>query len=133
MAGSEKGYLENVAESVKKSLNFSSNQEGEDGKKFQRHDIKFILLMLGLILLFSLRGGQITGAIAATCRQVFVSVFYGFGIIFIITGLSKKMFKYDPSRVQIVRWAMELALFFAVSQFLHEGFLMYTGQIPPSQ
>ncbi len=131
MAKREREHIDNIAESLRKRFNLK--QAGEDdgkGKKFTRDDINFILSMLGLTFLFSVRGGELPGAFSATLYQVFVSVFYGFGTIFLIIGVTKKMFKYDPTRVQIVRWAMGLALFFAVSQFMHEGFLMYTGQMP---
>ncbi len=133
----EKREIENlkkIGDALKKSLNLSSPEHDEDeekGKKFTRDDINFILTMLGLTLVFSVRGGDIPGAIASSLQQVFVSVFYGFGTVFLFIGLTKKMLKYDATRVQIVRWAMGMALFFAVSQFIHEGFLMYTGQMPP--
>jgi len=125
--------FEKIAESLKKNLNLSPKDHEEDkvrGKRFTKDDINFILTMLALTFLFSVRGGEFPGAILATFQQVFVSVFYGFGTVFLIIGVTKKMFKYDPTRVQIVRWAMGLALFFAVSQFMHEGFLLYTGQMP---
>ncbi len=130
----EKKDIENSAASSQETLNVSSKndeEKNESGKKFTKDDINHILTMLGLTFLFCARGGDVPGAVLATLRQVFVSVFYGFGTTFLFIGLTKKTFKYDPTRVQIVRWAMGLALFFAVSQFLHEGFLLYTGQMPP--
>ncbi len=132
MAKHEKEHLKRIADSIKESLKLDDGKgDDEDrGKRFTREDIKFILTMLGVTFLFSVRGGEMPGALAATFQQVFLSVFYGFGTVFLFIGLTKKMFKYDPTRVQIVRWAMGLALFFAVSQFMHEGFLMYTGQMP---
>ncbi len=133
MEKSERDNLKKFTESIKKSLNLSSPEQGEEDKKkkFTREDLNYILTMLGMTFLFSVRGGEMPGAVLATFQQVFISVFYGIGTVFLIIGVTKKMFKYDPNRVQIVRWAMGLALFFAVSQFLHEGFLMYTGQMPP--
>ena len=130
----ERKNIEKLAESIKEHLKLSSKDHEEDsdrGKKFTKDDINFILTMLALTFLFSVRGGEMPGAVLATLQQVFVSVFYGLGTVFLIIGVTKKMFKYDPTRVQIVRWAMGLALFFAVSQFMHEGFLLYTGQMPP--
>lgn len=126
--------IKNITDRIKESLNFGGAEDGkQDGKtrKFTKEDRSFILAMLGLAFLFSVRGGQMPGAVAATLQQVFIAAFYGFGTVFLIIGVTKKMFKYNPDRVQIVRWAMVLAVFFAVSQFIHEGFLLYTGQMPP--
>jgi len=134
MEQKESKNLETKAEPSKETLNLSSSDHEENsdkGKKFTRDDINHILTMLALTFLFSARGGDVPGAVVATLRQVFVSVFYGFGTTFLFIGLTKKMFKYDPTRVQIVRWAVGLGLFFAVSQFMHEGFLLFTGQMPP--
>ncbi len=134
MPRQEKEHIKRIADSIKDSLKLADSGDAEavkKGKRFTREDIQFILTMLGVTFLFSVRGGEIPGAILATFQQVFLSVFYGFGTVFLGIGLTKKMFKYDPTRVQIVRWAMGLALFFAVSQFMHEGFLLFTGQMPP--
>jgi len=114
-------------------------QDDRDDKKeatvtkprFTWEDIKFIIVMTIVTIGFSLRGGEMPGALWATLRQIFVSVFYGFGTVFLFIGLTKKMFKYNPTRVHIVKWAFALAAIFSVSQFFHEGYLMFTGQLPP--
>ena len=133
MTAGKKEDIKIITDRIRESLNFGNAEEGKkDGRarKFTKEDRSFILAMLGLAFLFSVRGGEMPGAIGATLWQVFIAVFYGFGTVFLIIGVTKKMFKYDPDRVQIVRWAMGLAVFFAVSQFIHEGFLLYTGQMP---
>lgn len=99
-------------------------------KNFIKEDFQFIAVMLLLITMFSLRQGPFFDALLLTLKQVFLSLFYGLGTVYLVIGLTKKMFKYDPTRVQIVRWAAGLAAFFAISQFIHEGFLLYTGQFP---
>ena len=99
-------------------------------KDFIAEDYRFLGAMLLLVTMFSLRQGSFGDALWMTLKQVFLSFFYGLGTVYLIIGMTKKMFKYDPTRVQIVRWAAGLAAFFAVSQFIHEGFLIYTGQFP---
>ena len=110
----------------------TQNTTKNNGSKteFTWEDIKFILAMSVVTIGFSLRGGEMPGAIWATLRQIFVSVFYGFGMVFFFIGLTKKMFKYKTTKVNIVRWAFALAALFAVSQFFHEGYLILTGQMP---
>ncbi len=101
----------------------------ETKASFNWEDIKFLIAMSVVTIGFSLRTGQMPGALWATLKQIFVSIFYGFGTVFLFIGLTKKMFKYNPTRVNIVKWAFALAAIFAVSQFFHEGYLMLTGQI----
>ncbi len=98
--------------------------------EFNMDDYQFVAVMLFLVTIFSIRQGAFADALLMTLKQVFLSFFYGLGTVYLIIGMTKKMFKYDPTRVQIVRWAAGLAAFFAVSQFIHEGFLIYTGQFP---
>jgi len=102
----------------------------QEKPRFTWEDIKFLIAMTVVTIGFSLRGGEMPGAIWATLRQIFVSIFYGFGTVFLFIGLTKKTFKYNPTKVHIVKWAFALAAIFAVSEFLHEGYLMLTGQIP---
>ncbi len=92
-------------------------------------DTKFLIAMTVVTIGFSLRGGDMPGAVWATLKQIFVSFFYGFGVVFLFIGLTKKMFKYNPTKVSITKWAFALAAIFAVSQFFHEGYLMLTGQM----
>ncbi len=56
---------------------------------------------------------------------------YGIFIVMLFIGLTKKPLKYNPTKKQIIKWIIFMAAFFAVSQFIHEGFLMLTGQWPP--
>ncbi len=102
----------------------------QDKNKTKKEDMKFIAAMLFLTVLFSVRKGEVSDMILDTLRGVFVCIFYGVGTVFLIIGITKKAFKYHPTRMQIMKWAAALAAFFAVSQFVHEGFLMLTGQMP---
>jgi len=113
--------------------NSQEKKESKENEKarFTWEDIKFLIAMTVVTIGFSLRTGELPGAIWATLRQIFVSVFYGFGTVYLFIGLTKKMFKYKYTRVHIVKWAFALAAIFAVSQFFHEGYLMLTGQMPP--
>ncbi|HID98621.1 MAG TPA: hypothetical protein EYP57_10635 [Thermodesulfobacteriaceae bacterium] len=91
---------------------------------------KDILQVAGLIMVsivFSVRKGPPLESAVQTLRMIAISVFYGIGTVLIIVGMTKKMFKYNPSRKQIIKWGTGLAAFFAVSQFLHELFLYFSG------
>ena len=105
-------------------------EKNKEVVKFTWEDVKFLLAMTVVTVGFSLRTGEMPGALIATLRQIFVSIFYGFGTVFLMIGLTKKMFKYHPNRVNITKWAFALAAIFAVSQFFHEAFLVFTGQMP---
>ncbi len=102
----------------------------QDKGNTKKEDVRFIAAMLFLTVLFSVRKGEVLDMILDTLRAVFVCIFYGVGTVFLIIGITKKAFKYNPTRIQIIKWAAALAAFFAVSQFVHEGFLMLTGQMP---
>ncbi len=98
--------------------------------RFTWEDTKFTLAMAVVTVGFSIRTGDFPGALWATLRQVFVSVFYGFGTVFLFIGLTKKIFKYEATWVHIVKWAFALAALFAVSELMHEVFMVLTGQMP---
>ena len=110
----------------------SNQQKGKEPEKvhFTWEDIKFIIAMTVCTIGFSLRGGEFPGSLYATLRQVFASLFYGFGIVFLFIGITKNFLKYRHTKVHIVKWAFALAAIFAISQFFHEGYLMLTGQLP---
>ena len=93
-------------------------------------DVKFLIAMTVVTIGFSVRTGEFPGALWATLRQVFVSIFYGFGTVFLFIGLTKKIFKYEATWVHIVKWAFALAALFAVSELMHEVFMVLTGQMP---
>ncbi len=112
----------------------STKQQGNDQKKeavFRWEDKKFIAAMSVVAIGFSLRGGEFPGCLLASLRQMLSAFVYGFGIVFLFIGMTKKTFKYNPTKVQIVRWAVALAAIFALSELLHEAFLVFTGQMPP--
>ena len=84
-----------------------------------------------LTLVFSLRGGDMPGGLIMTIRYLFAFYLYGIVMVLIFVGLTKKMFKYEPHKKRMILWVFYLAAFFAISQFMHEGFLMITGQKIP--
>ncbi|NDY43430.1 hypothetical protein G3N55_11330 [Dissulfurirhabdus thermomarina] len=95
-----------------------------------RRDIRQLAATVGLTLLFVARGGEPAGAVRQTLWNLFLCLFYGVGTMFLLVGLTRKMFKYEVTPPRMAKWAAWLAAFFAVSQFLHEGFLHLTGQLP---
>ncbi len=64
-------------------------------------------------------------------RHLWAYTIYSIATVLIIIGLTKKIFKYKPTWKQIIKWAIFLAAFCAVTQFAHEGFLALTGQMKP--
>jgi glucan phosphoethanolaminetransferase (alkaline phosphatase superfamily) len=74
------------------------------------------------------------GSMAEILKQLLVSFLYGFGIVYLFIGLTKKMFKYNPNLVQIIKWATSLAALVAVCQFAQEVYQTYLeaikGQTP---
>jgi len=110
----------------------TSQEQGPNGNSgFSWEDKKFIAAMTIVTIGFSLRGGEFPGCVFASLRQMFSAFIYGFGIVFLFIGMTKKTFKYNPTKVQIIRWALALAAIFAFSEILHEAFLVFTGQMPP--
>ncbi len=99
--------------------------------EWTKKDYKNIGISVALTLLFSIRGGEMPGALIMTIRYLFAFYFYGLIMVLIFVGLTKKMFKYEADKKKMILWMFYLAAFFAVSQFMHEGFLMITGQSPP--
>lgn len=58
-------------------------------------------------------------------RQLLVCFLYGFGIVYLFIGLTKKMFKYNPTRISIIKWAASLAALVAISQFMQGVYQTY--------
>ncbi|MEA1992121.1 MAG: hypothetical protein U9N58_08005 [Thermodesulfobacteriota bacterium] len=58
-------------------------------------------------------------------RQLLVCFLYGFGIVYLFIGLTKKMFKYNPTRVNIIKWATSFAALVAVCQLLQGVYQTY--------
>jgi hypothetical protein len=102
----------------------------EDKVNFTGKDKKAIIAMSIVAIGFSIRGGEFPGCVSATLLQIASCFIYGFGFVFLFIGMTKKTFKYNPTKVQIIRWAVTLAAIFAFSEMLHEGYLILTDQLP---
>ncbi len=98
--------------------------------QWTNQDKRFVIEMVLITLLFSMRKGPLIHAAIHTLRDIFACAFYSLAMVFIFIGLTKKTFKYNPTRVQIIKWTAGLAAFFSVSQFIHEAFLVLTHQLP---
>ncbi|MBW1670124.1 MAG: hypothetical protein JRJ40_01735 [Deltaproteobacteria bacterium] len=98
--------------------------------RWTKHDILHVIVMVLATLFFSGKAGSL----AEIFRQVLVSFLYGFGIVYLFIGLTKKMFKYNPTRLQIIKWATSLAALVAVCQFVQQVYQTYLevlkGQVP---
>jgi len=107
--------------------------ESEKGKKaeFSWEDKKFIAAMTVVAIGFSLKTGEFPGCVIESVKQILGAFIYGFGVVFLFIGMTKKTFKYNPTKVQIVRWAVALAAIFSFTNLLHQAFLVFTGQLPP--
>lgn len=98
--------------------------------KWTKRDYIHIAVCVILTLLFSVRGGEVQGALEMTIRYLLAFYLYGIVMVLIFVGLTKKMFKYNADKKQMILWVFYLAALFSVSQFMHEGFLAMTGQGP---
>ncbi len=98
--------------------------------KISGKDKKAIIAMIVIAIGFSIRGGSFPGCVSATLLQIASCFIYGFGMVYLFIGLTKKTFKYNPTKIQIIRWAVTLAAIFAFSEMLHEGYLILTHQLP---
>ena len=88
--------------------------------RWTKNDIIHVIFMVLTTLAFSRQP-----EIVQTLRQLLVCIFYGFGIVYLFIGLTKKMFKYNPTNVKIVKWAVSLAALVAVTQFLQDVYEKY--------
>ncbi len=93
-----------------------------------KKDYFHIGLSIVITLIFSIRGGELPGAIFVTVRYLLAYYLYGVVMVLMFVGLMKKMFKYKPNKKKMVLWVFYIATFFAVTEMIHEGFLMLTGQ-----
>ncbi len=100
-------------------------------EKWTGKDFFHLILFTLITLLFSIRGGQMPEAAWLTLRHIAAYVLYGLIMVLLFLGLTKKMFKLNPSRKKIIKWAFALAAIFSVNQFMHELFLALTGQKGP--
>ncbi len=103
-------------------------QDQGDREHWTKDDYMHVFLMILITLMFSIRTGPLFDAIFATLRHVIAYFVYGLVMVLIFVGLTKKMFKLNPTRKKMLKWAFGLAAFFAVNQFFHEAFLVLTGQ-----
>lgn len=101
------------------------------GPQWTRKDITEISIAILIIIISTLRSGPIKEAAIEMLHHLWAYAIYSIATVLIIIGLTKKMFKYSPTWRQIVKWAIFLAAFCAVTQFMHETFLMLTSQERP--
>jgi hypothetical protein len=107
------------------------SQKGISQKsQWTRHDIVHVIVMVLATLFFSSKAGTITEIL----RQLLACFLFGFGIVYLFIGLTKKMFKYNPTRISIIKWALSLAALVAISQFIQGVYQTYLevlkGQAP---
>jgi hypothetical protein len=90
--------------------------------KWTRQDIQHILLAVFITLFFTVRKGPVNEVIIIMAKHLWAYSIYSIATVLIIVGLTKKVFKYEASFPQMVRWAAYFAAFCAVTQFFHEAF-----------
>ncbi len=96
---------------------------------FSKSDYRSIFVAILLVLVFSMRKGTPEEVVVLLLKQLWAYFIYSIATVLIVIGLTKKMFKYKPTKPQIVKWAFYFAAFCAISQFLHELYLFFTGHI----
>ena len=101
----------------------------EAGERWTRADMVQVGVMVLLTTLLSLRKGPLPEALLITIRYMATYFIYGLAMVLIIVGLTKKIWKYNPGRVKIIKWAVGWAVFFAINQMIHEAYLTVTGQM----
>ncbi|GEM_PF-1018166 len=99
--------------------------------KWHKKDILQAITYVIVTLICTIRKGPFLKAAFITARYLLAYYIYGIVVVMLFIGLTKKPLKYNPTKKQIIKWVLFMAAFFAVSQFVHEGFLMFTGQWPP--
>ena len=100
----------------------------EDKTKWPKKDIIQIISAIIITILFSLREYPFPKILFELLRHLWAFILYSLGTVLIMVGLAKKIFKYNPTKIQIIKWAAYLAALCAISEFLHEGFKVLTGQ-----
>ena len=109
--------------------NESGNILSMSENQWTRKDSWQAAALVLLTILLSIRKGPFWEALLISLRHILLYYLYGVAMVFIFVGLTKKTVKYKPNKAAMVKWAIGLGAFFAVSQFVHEGFLMFTGQM----
>jgi len=100
-------------------------------QSWTKKDCIQIATMVIITVVLSIRKGPFFDAFLLTLRHLATYFIYGLAMVYIIVGLTKKIWKYNPTRIQIIKWAIGLSVFFAINQMIHEAFLTITGQIKP--
>jgi len=106
-------------------------QQKKQNEKWTGKDFFHVFIFIIITLVFSVRGGSMPDAAWISIRHIAAYVLYGFIMVMLFLGLTKKMLKLNPSRKKIIKWAFALAAMFAVNQMIHELFLALTGQTGP--
>jgi len=94
--------------------------------KWEPKDFVVIILCLLITIIFSIRQGTFDYILKELLKQLWAYSIYSIATVLIIIGMTKKIFKYNPTVKQIIKWAFMLGAFCAVSQFLQEIFKYFT-------
>jgi hypothetical protein len=83
-----------------------------------------VVFFLFRVVVFPVRQGplEVREVAVQMIRHLWAYTIYSIATVFIIIGLTKKMFKYSPTRKQVIKWAFVLAAVCAVSEFLNMVF-----------
>ncbi len=106
-------------------------QQKKSIEKWTGKDFFHVAIFVVITFVFSVRGGPMPEAAWITIRHITAYLLYGFIMVMLFLGLTKKMLKLNPSRKKIIKWAFALAAMFSVNQMIHEFFLAVTGQKGP--
>ena len=98
-------------------------------RKWTQKDTLEAVALVVLTVILSIRKGPFWESFFLSLRHILLYFMYGVAMVLIFVGVAKKTVKKQPGRVAMIKWAIGLGAFFAVSQFIHEGFLMLTGQL----
>ncbi len=98
-------------------------------RRWTHRDTAEAAALVLLTILLSIREGPFWEAFFISLRHILLYFLYGVGMVLIFVGLTKNTTLPRPGRVAMIKWAVGLGAFFAVCQFIHEGFLMVTGQM----
>jgi hypothetical protein len=95
-------------------------------RDFAEVGILFLVIVFFLfrVVVFPLRQEPVEAKEVAVqmIRHLWAYTIYSIATVLIIIGLTKKMFKYNPTRKQVIKWAFVLAAVCAVSEFLNMTF-----------
>ncbi len=89
---------------------------------FDRKEKTTLIIIVCVCILFGIRyyPGKWDKSLYESFRWIFAFFFYGGVITYIFNALAKKMFKRSLSFKQGIKVALWLALFFSITQSLHE-------------